>query len=128
MLSSFADKFKSKPPAPDISQRRKIAKDTIARTDGIIAHHASQGATVDSVFISEQLPHLDSLADLKPGYQPTAVRVVNADAFATAREIMRKHPDAREMKTAVLNLASDIFRAGGWETVLSTTQVRLSLF
>lgn len=99
--------------------RVKIAQDTIARTPEVIA--ATAGASDRSHFIKEQLPPLDVSHCPSPG-SSTTVRVVGTDSFTAARDIMRKDPTAHG-KTAVLNLASDEVRAGGWAYSYSRTQV-----
>ncbi|KAJ2917124.1 hypothetical protein MD484_g3315, partial [Candolleomyces efflorescens] len=99
--------------------RKSIADDTLARTESIIAEHTSEGATLDSTFISQQLPPLNQ--DQCPKNPPTRVGIYNSDSFTLARHIIGEEPSAKG-KTAVLNLASDIYRAGGWLTSLATTQ------
>jgi len=63
------------------------------------------------------------LAKLPPDQlnPPTQVRIINDDAFTIARDIIKKDPSAQG-HVAVLNLASDIRRAGGWIRTLSQTQ------
>jgi hypothetical protein len=104
--------------APSLVERQKIAKDTIARSASIAAE--TPGASLESSFISEQLP---TLRDLQcPGITDTDLNIVNLDSFSAARNILENHTDAQG-KVAVLNLASDEERAGGWIYSLSTTQV-----
>lgn len=103
-----------------LAERRNIATDTINRSAAVTHEHLEQGASADSIFIADQLPPLDS--SKSPGHPQSNVAVVNADAFTIARGIMNDDADAIG-KTTVLNLASDIYRAGGWEEILSTTQV-----
>lgn len=99
--------------------RVKIAQDTIDRTPEVIA--ATAGASDRSDFIKEQLPPLDPSHCPNPG-PSTTVRIVGTDSFTAARDIIRKDPTAHG-KTAVLNLASDEVRAGGWLYSYSRTQV-----
>jgi len=105
--------------APPLPERKKIAVDTISRSEAVTQEHVEQGASADSIFIPDQLAPLGP--SKAPGHSASVVTVVNADAFTIARNIMNDDPDAKG-KTTVLNLASDIYRAGGWEEVLSTTQ------
>ncbi|RXW24390.1 hypothetical protein EST38_g1494 [Candolleomyces aberdarensis] len=100
--------------------RKSIAEDTLARTESIIAEHASKGASLDSTFISQQSPPLDQANC--PKNPPTKVEIFNSDSFTLARQIIAEDPSGTKGKTAVLNLASDIYRAGGWLRSLSTTQ------
>ncbi|KAJ7171006.1 hypothetical protein C8R46DRAFT_1087454 [Mycena filopes] len=100
--------------APDKNARTRIAKDTIERSPKIVAEHKKHGASVDSVFVRQQLPAL------KPsGHSKHTVEIVNSDAFTVARGIMTSNPAA---KVAVLNLASDILPAGPWLKSMTTTQ------
>ncbi|KAJ7471189.1 hypothetical protein B0H11DRAFT_2040765 [Mycena galericulata] len=105
--------------APDVRTRRRIAKDTISRSPTIVAEHKAQGASEDSIFIPDQLPALDQAACPNPEYVPTAVEIINSDAFTVARNILANDPTA---KVAVLNLASDILPAGPWLQLMTTTQ------
>ncbi|KAF5334864.1 hypothetical protein D9758_014277 [Tetrapyrgos nigripes] len=107
--------------APSFGERAKIAKDTIKRSPEITREHAAQGATLDSTFIAEQLPPLDSAKCPSPEHIPVPVEVIDSDAFTAARSIMKDDNDAVG-KTAVLNLASDIEPGGGWVITLSKTQ------
>ena len=95
-----------------------VAEDTISRTPEIIA--ATPGASADSIFHAQQLPPLNK--DDCPNFPPFAVRIEGLDAFTTARKYIREDPTIRG-KVAVLNLASDIYRAGRWRETLSKTQV-----
>ncbi|KAG5637143.1 hypothetical protein H0H81_005627 [Sphagnurus paluster] len=110
-----------KPQVPlDLSQRQKVAQDTVARSESIIQEHAVEGATLNSSFLTlDRLPHLDH--SVCPRFPPTEVKIVNGDSFSTARDIIHTTPDARG-KLAVLNLASDSYRGGGWFITLSRTQ------
>lgn len=101
----------------------KIAQDTLDRTPSIIASIA--GASDSSDFVKEQLRPLDPSRCPSPG-SSTRVHVVGTDTFTAARDIMRQDP-AAQGKTAVLNLASDEARAGGWIVSCSRTQVRGSI-
>lgn len=106
--------------SPDLARRQKIAEDTKARSDVITIEHAKEGATTESMFLTaDQLPALD-VSDC-PNLPSSKIRVVNADSFTTARDIMKTDPEARG-KTAVQNLASDEMPGGGWESSLSKTQ------
>ena len=96
-----------------------IAEDTISRTPEIIA--ATPGASAESTFHDRQLPPLNK--DDCPNFPPFTVRIEGLDSFATARGCVRQDPSIRG-KVAVLNLASDEYRAGGWRTTLCKTQVR----
>ena len=96
-----------------------IAEDTISRTPEIIA--ATPGASADSTFHANQLPPLTK--DACPKFPPFTVRIERLDAFTTARKYIQIDPTIRG-KVAVLNLASDLYRAGGWRDTLSKTQVR----
>ena len=98
---------------------RIIAEDTISRTPEIIA--ATPGASADSTFQAHQLPPLTK--DACPNFPPFTVRIEGLDAFTTARKYIQIDPTIRG-KVAVLNLASDIYRAGGWRDTLSKTQAR----
>jgi hypothetical protein len=102
--------------------RKAIAEDTLARCAEIVA--STQGASNSGIFVSSQLPPLD--ATNCPGYPETAIQVLNADSFATARDMARKAiatGDDIQGKIAVLNLASDQYPGGGWDESLSKTQV-----
>jgi len=96
-----------------------VAEDTISRTPGIIA--ATPGASADSTFHAHQLPPLTK--DACPNLPPFTVRIEGLDAFTTARKYIQIDPTIRG-KVAVLNLASDLYRAGGWRDTLCKTQVR----
>ncbi|KAF9020742.1 hypothetical protein BDZ89DRAFT_263113 [Hymenopellis radicata] len=101
--------------------RYKIAKDTISRSEALVARHAPDEASIESQFISEQLPALD--AELCPGHASSAVEIVNVDAFTLARRIVAQDTTGTAKgNIVVLNLASDIVRAGGWEGSLTRTQ------
>ena len=96
------------------------AENTISRTLGIIA--ATPGASADSTFHHRQLPPLNK--DDCPNFPPFTVRIEGLDAFTTARKYIRRDPTIRG-KVAILNLASDEYRAGGWTDTLCKTQVRV---
>jgi len=100
----------------------EIAHDSIDRTPAIVAE--TPGARDESVFIKEG--DLQPLTKLPPEQlnPPTQVRIINDDAFTIAREIIKRDPSAQG-HVAVLNLASDIYRAGGWIKTLSQTQVSI---
>ena len=95
-----------------------VAEDTISRTPEIIA--ATPGASADSTFQAHQLPPLNK--DECPNFPPVAVRIEPLDAFTTARKYIQKDSTIRG-KVAVLNLASDQYRGGGWRDTLCKTQV-----
>ncbi|TFY68276.1 hypothetical protein EVG20_g3616 [Dentipellis fragilis] len=97
-------------------ERKHIAEDTIARTPSIV--EATPGASDKSWFVPEQLPPLDP--SKCPNFPPTPVEVVGTDTFTTARNLMREYPLDGEV--AVLNLASDERRAGGWIGWYTRTQ------
>ncbi|KAJ4478949.1 hypothetical protein J3R30DRAFT_3472424 [Lentinula aciculospora] len=102
-------------------QRRTVSQDTIARSASITAEHAAQGATLDSTFISEQLPPLPTLSDAII-HIPKAVSIINSDSFTLARKLIEEDAQNATRNTAVLNLASDQKPGGGWDTTLSKTQ------
>ena len=105
-----------------IVQRRCLANDTISRSLSITS--STPGASLESIFHHEQLSALDSTSDRFPNIKDGMdLRILNLDAFTAAREILKEGPEA-EGKVAVLNLASDSKRAGGWIQTLSKTQVR----
>ncbi|TFK51970.1 hypothetical protein OE88DRAFT_1628860 [Heliocybe sulcata] len=104
--------------APPLSRRQAIAQDTLARTPEIAA--ATPGASLDSTFISSQLPPLN--ASDCPGFPSSKISVINSDSYAAARGIIIGDGEQANGKVAVLNLASDEVRAGGWLVSLSTTQ------
>ncbi|KAL0581493.1 hypothetical protein V5O48_000536 [Marasmius crinis-equi] len=106
--------------APSRLKRYEISKDTIARSEAITAQHSAQGATLDSTFISEQLPALDPASC--PKHPPAPVELVNLDSFTAARNIIKRFPAAANQKVAVLNLASDELPGGGWDQSLCKTQ------
>ncbi|KAJ7772960.1 hypothetical protein DFH07DRAFT_866126 [Mycena maculata] len=112
------------PLSQDELRRESLAYDTINRSPNIVdeynanatkEHTASKGST----FHKEQLPTLDQVACPNREHIPTAVEVINSDAFSVARNIMASDP-AR--KVAVLNLASDLLPAGPWLQDMTTTQ------
>jgi hypothetical protein len=97
-----------------------IAEDTISRTPEIIT--TTPGASADSTFHDRQLPPLNK--DDCPNFPQFAVRIEGLDAFTTARKYIQRDSTTRG-KVAVLNLASDEYRAGGWRETLCKTQVRI---
>lgn len=103
--------------SPSHAKCKEIAEDTLSRVDSIL--HLVREGSLDSTFIKEQLPPLNP--NQCPRHPTSKVKVVNADAFTVARDIIRRTADAKG-KTAVLNLASDEVRAGGWLISLSKTQ------
>ncbi|KAL0581492.1 hypothetical protein V5O48_000535 [Marasmius crinis-equi] len=100
--------------------RYEISKDTIARSEPIAAQHSAQGATLDSTFISAQLPTLNPAGC--PNHPPSPVELVGSDSFVAARNILERFPDAANGKLAVLNLASDELPGGGWDKLLCKSQ------
>jgi hypothetical protein len=121
MSPSFTELFSSLHRFPNLARRKQLAEDTKARSDAITLEHAKEGATTESMFLTaDQLPALD--VSNSPKHSSYKIRVVNADSFTAACDIMKLDPQARG-KTAVLNLASDEVPGGGWEYTLSTTQV-----
>ncbi|KAJ7717969.1 hypothetical protein B0H16DRAFT_1666717 [Mycena metata] len=105
--------------APDKSARTLIAKDTIERSPKIVFEHKQHGASVDSIFVRQQLPPLEPSVCPNPEHTPVPVDIINSDAFTVARNMMANDPAA---KVAVLNLASDILPAGPWLQTMTTTQ------
>ena len=97
-----------------------VAEDTISRTPEIIA--TTPGASADSTFHDHQLPPLNK--DDCPDFPPFIVRIKRLDAFATARGYIQRDPTVRG-KVAVLNLAGDEYRAGGWRESLRKVQARI---
>jgi Uncharacterized protein conserved in bacteria (DUF2263) len=120
--SSLTQFFSSTQQPPNFAHRKKVAADTKARSNAITLEHAKEGATTESMFLTaDQLLPLD--VSNCPKHPSCRVKVVNADSFTAARDIMKVYPEAQG-KTAVLNLASDEVPGGGWEISLATTQVR----
>lgn len=107
----------------ELDELEVVAEDTISRTPEIIA--ATPGASADSTFHDRQLPALNK--DDCPNFPPLTVRIEPLDAFTTARKYIQKDPSIKG-KVAVLNLASDQYRAGGWRDTLCKTQVRRTVF
>ncbi|KZT25155.1 hypothetical protein NEOLEDRAFT_368415 [Neolentinus lepideus HHB14362 ss-1] len=106
------------PMAPSLSRRKAIAEDTLARTPEIVA--ATPGASLDSTFIASQLPPLEPSEC--PSFPSSKISVINSDSYKAARGIIREEGTAANGKVAVLNLASDEVRAGGWLYTFWTTQ------
>ncbi|KAK1225330.1 hypothetical protein PQX77_011748 [Marasmius sp. AFHP31] len=106
--------------APDRRARYFISKDTISRSEAIVAQHSPKGAALDSTFIGDQLPALDPASC--PNHPPSPVELVNSDSYTAARNIIKRFPDAADGKVAVLNLASDELPGGGWDQSLCKTQ------
>ncbi|KAJ3477007.1 hypothetical protein NLI96_g10761 [Meripilus lineatus] len=107
--------------ASNYADRQAISQDTLNRIDTILQQ--TPEGSLDSEFISEQLPPLDESKN--PHFPATKVVVVNSDSFTAARNIRRRRksvpvpPDPKENasggsegKIAVLNLASDAYPAG----------------
>lgn len=131
-MTSITQRIKStlgmnEPRTDTREQRRKLASDTIARSASITS--STQGASLESIFHDKQLPHLDEIKNDSTNavkwqnFPKMNLKILNLDAFTAARELLKEDPGA-EGKIAVLNLASDIERAGGWVMTLSKTQVR----
>ncbi|EEB94249.1 hypothetical protein MPER_06965 [Moniliophthora perniciosa FA553] len=108
--------------APSLPERQAISKDTIARSESITEEHASQGATLDSTFVNDQLPRLDPSSC--PNHPPSPVEFVTLDTFTATRNIIKQFPEAANNKVGVLNLASDELPGGGWNMVFKLTQVK----
>ncbi|KAF9074398.1 hypothetical protein BDP27DRAFT_1317011 [Rhodocollybia butyracea] len=81
----------------------------------IIAEHASEGASSSATFFNSQLPRLDPRKSLL-GVSKAKLKVINGDTFVVAREMMDVEGKESVGKTAVLNLASDEYPGGGWES------------
>ena len=113
---------KLQPPLPSLrrtmNELQIVAEDTISRTPEIIA--ATPGASADSTFHDHQLPPL--IRDACPNFPQFTVKIEGLDAFTTARKYILQDPTIRG-KVAVLSLASDQYRAGGWRDTLCKTQV-----
>ncbi|VDC03313.1 unnamed protein product [Peniophora sp. CBMAI 1063] len=84
------------------------------------------GASTESRFIApppDAVDYRNPLVPLDPSacphYPPAAIRVDGRDSFVCARDILRAEPASQ---VAVLNLASDERRAGGWLEYLTRTQ------
>ncbi|KAJ3996155.1 hypothetical protein F5050DRAFT_1808013 [Lentinula boryana] len=105
-----------------LQQRRAVCQDTIARSATITTEHAAQGATLDSTFISEQLPPLPSTLSGADVHSPKPLLIINSDSFTVARNLIEEDPDNATGRIAVLNLASDQRPGGGWDMSLSKTQ------
>lgn len=104
------------------AERKAIGQDTMARSESIT--QSVPGASLESTFFHEQIP-AESLPPLDPesaARPPVKIKVVNGDSFATARDIMKRSPEAQG-KTTVLNLASDAEPGGGWAETFYRTQV-----
>lgn len=108
--------------SPSLPERSRIANDTLQRTEQIL--HQYRSGSSESTFVASQLPPLDKSSC--PNNQPSTISVLNSDSFTVARDIIRRDDNAKG-KTAVLNLASDELRAGGWVHSLSKTQVCLAV-
>ncbi|EJD48250.1 hypothetical protein AURDEDRAFT_101888 [Auricularia subglabra TFB-10046 SS5] len=109
--------LRTHPPATmNLAGRAATAKDTLERTEAIVA--ATPGASLDSEFLRDtDLPPLPR--DDAPGHAPAPVRIVNSDSFTFARKLLKEFPGS---KISVLNLANDEYVAGGWLQSLSRTQ------
>lgn len=109
--------------ARTMAGRKKISEDTVDRSQDIIKEHVEEGASDSSTFYGDQLEECAMRSD-GVKFPPSAVEVVNADAFTLARKIVFENPEAKG-NVCVLNLASDQFPGGGWLWTLCTTQVYL---
>ncbi len=104
------------------AERKAIGQDTMARSESIT--QSVPEASLESTFFHEQIP-AESLPPLDPesaARPPVKVKVVNGDSFTTARDIMKRFPEAQG-KTTVLNLASYAEPGGGWAETFYRTQV-----
>jgi uncharacterized protein (TIGR02452 family) len=99
----------------DFQARRNICEDTIARSAEIAA--SIPGASLDSIFISSQLPPLAKSRPDFPNLFRKPIEIHNSDSFALARNLK---PSVG--KIGVLNLASNYEVAGGWRQTISKTQ------
>lgn len=106
--------------ARTMAGRKKISEDTVDRSQDIIKEHVEEGASDSSTFYGDQLEECAMRSD-GVKFPPSAVEVVNADAFTLARKIVFENPEAKG-NVCVLNLASDQFPGGGWLWTLCTTQ------
>lgn len=99
--------------------RMRVAADTTAETGAMTAAYASRGATLATEFLT--LSSLPALTEAEsPGFTGTVCQVVSADSFEAMRQM--RTAGAQEATIGVLNLASDLYPGGGWDTVLSETQ------
>jgi uncharacterized protein (TIGR02452 family) len=99
----------------DYQARRKICEDTIARSAEIAA--STSEASLDSIFISSQLPALARSRPDFPNLTRKPIEIHNSDSFALARNLK---PSTG--KVGVLNLASNYEVGGGWRQTISKTQ------
>ncbi|THV08289.1 hypothetical protein K435DRAFT_847170 [Dendrothele bispora CBS 962.96] len=100
--------------SPAEAQRAEIVRLNERRYKTIVSEHEADGTSYPAIFISEQLPSLDPSkrsfsTDIKP-----EIRIVNADTFVAARELMNSVGDDSKGSTAVLNMASDEYPGGGY--------------
>jgi len=105
-------------------ERVKIAKDTINRSAKITEEHASEGATLDSKFIADQLPPLDPAKCPNTDHVPVDVEILKSDSFTAARNIMKDDTEALG-KIAVLNLASNSQPGGGWPWAVASSKTQV---
>jgi len=114
---------KSPPPLPPLRQAmgelQIVAKDIISRAPEIIA--ATQGASADSIFHNHQLPPLNKEA--RRGFPPFAVRIEGLDRIHDRWEVSPAGSHGMR-EIAVLNLASNQYRTGGWRDTFCKIQVR----
>lgn len=105
----------------DLSTRRRICEDTIARFQEITS--STPGASLSSTFVTiASYPKLSTSSPSFPNLElHSPIQVLDSDTFAAARGLLVSSPTSHS-RIAVLNLASDIEPAGGWRYTLSTTQ------
>lgn len=103
----------------DIATRRNICEVTISESPTIASK--TTGGSLESSFISSQLPELSKSSSAFPQLKLKPVKVIDSDTFAAARSLLASDP-AQNGRVAVLNLASDEEPGGGWRYTLSTTQ------
>lgn len=100
----------------DFETRRKVCKDTIARSAAIA--ESTPGGSLNSTFIPSQLPLLNKTDPTYPNLTlKEPIKIYNSDSFALARTL-----EPTNGKVGVLNLASDEQPGGGWRFTLSATQ------
>lgn len=99
----------------NLATRRQICEDTISRSTAIATE--TPGGSLESVFVTSQLPPLDQDHPLFPDLVLNPIKIYDSDAFELARTL-----SPSKGKIGVLNLASDIEPGGGWRYTLSSTQ------
>ncbi|KAF1346561.1 hypothetical protein BDV97DRAFT_371147 [Delphinella strobiligena] len=103
----------------DIATRRKICEATISESPTIASE--ARGGSLESSFVSSQLPELSKSFHAFPKLQLKPIKVIDSDTFAAARSLLASDP-VQHGRVAVLNLASDEEPGGGWRYTLSVTQ------